>query len=528
MPREAFRFATDPLSHQEQYWGDNRHKDWFACFWEQGLGKTKATLDEALWLYAQGEIDALVVLAPNGVHRNWLAEEIPKHVHPSVKWKGCCYLTAKAKNKSFQREFQDVLDYKGLAILVISYDALMTDLGHKMTKAFLTKRSCFYAADESPRIKSPKAQRTKRVLASAPYAPYRRILSGTPVSNGPFDVYTQMKFLDRDFWKRAQFPNYSTFTACFGVFREINVPNVRAPVKIVERYRQLPLLNSLLAPHCSRLKKADVLDLPPKIFTKRYYSLNAAQQKLYRQIEQEGVFESSGGLHDASLAIVRGMRLYQVCCGYLPTDVEDTANSLELITEDNPRLNCLFDTFEDFPGKKLVWAKWTKDVDLIMERAAKQKIKAVRYDGQVDDDGRVAALHAITKGDAELFVAKQSVAGEGLTIVEAKTSLFYSNDWPLAPRLQAEDRNHRIGQDTRVTYVDIVAENTVDFPIVDSLQRKLNVASTILGDPVLEWIGDMEKGKAELIEGLPPGLLEFVTGDSGDLDGYLDFFRTNN
>lgn len=528
MPRSRFRFATDPLQHQEDYWKANRDKETFACFWEQGLGKTKAALDEALWLYAQGEIDALVVLAPNGVHRNWLSDEAPKHIHESVKWSGCCYLSAKAKTQKFKRHFQNVLDYRGLAILVISYDAIMTKLGGEMAKAFLTKRTCFYVADESPRIKNPRAKRTKRVLSSSPYAPYRRILSGTPVSNGPFDVYTQMKFLDRDFWKKGGFPDYSSFKHCFGVFREIEVANSRRSVQIVVRYKQLPLLFGLLKPHCSRLKKDDVLDLPDKVFTKRYYSLTPAQTRLYDQIEQEGVFQMGDALHDASLAIVRMMRQYQVCCGYLPQDVENTKESLTPISEENPRLDCLFDTLEDFPGKRIVWAKWTEDVDLIMERAKQKKIPAVRYDGEVSEEGRVASLNAIRQGDAELIVAKQSVMGEGQTIVEAKTSLYYSNDWALDKRLQSEDRNHRIGQDDKVNYVDIVADNTLDMKIVDALQRKYGIASAVLGDELRDWIGNSSDFASELTDGLPPELLAFVTGESGDEEAYLDFFKEHD
>ena len=315
-------------------------------------------------------------------------------------------------------------------------------------------------------------------------------MTGTPVGNGPFDVYTQMRFLNERYWKdNGMFGSLAEFKNCFGVFKDARNPATGGMFKMLVQYRQLPYLNTLLAPHTSRLLKADVLDLPEKVYSRRYYQMSPAQNRLYKELEETGMVVVGDVIHDASLAIVRMLRQYQVTCGYLPTDIENPSHSLELIEDKVPRLDCLFDAFEDYPGKKIVWAKWTKDVDLIMARAAKQKIAAVRYDGQVNDEGRKQALDDFRNGDAELFVAKQSTAGEGLTIVEAKTSFYYSNDWDLPARLQSEDRNHRIGQTSSVNYVDIVAHGTIDVQIVDALQRKLEVASVVLGDPSRQWIG---------------------------------------
>jgi hypothetical protein len=511
--RHDFKYLTTPLNHQVEYFERTRELPAFACFWEQGLGKSKALIDQAAWLYSQGLIDGLLVIAPNGVHRNWTDDELPKHLHPQTRWSAYCYQSSTGTTQRAKREVQQLLDHKGLAVLVVSYDALMTEQGAKTVKAFLTKRHCLYAADESARIKTPTAKRTIRVLASSKYAPYRRIMSGTPVGNGPFDVFTQMKFLGENFWAE-HFASYAEFKTTFGVFQEVRTSGGQR-FQLLVKYRQLPWLYSLLKEHSSRLLKTDVLDLPDKIYTKRYYQPSSKQLAMYREIEQTGLVNFQDSLHDATLAIVRQMRMYQVLCGYLPTDVENPKESLELIDQDNPRLKCLFDALEDCPGQTIVWAKWTKDIDLILEEAARRKIIAVRYDGQVGDDERQGNLKRF-KDDATvtLFVAKQSTAGEGLTIVNAKTSIYYTNDWSLSARLQSEDRNHRIGQDTSPTYIDIVAHDTLDMKIVEALQRKLDVACTILGDTAPAWIGDAVRQADSLVQ-----------PHEYDLDGYAEFMR---
>lgn len=526
MLREEFKFATEPLSHQTSYFERIRERKFFSNNWEQGLGKSFACITEAAWLYSQGKIDGMLVLAPNGVHANWIDDEIPKHLHESVGRTTHTYYSQKAKTQKAKKSLQACIDCKGLAILVMSYDALMTDSGKTAAKAFLTKRHAYYVADESTRIKNPTAQRTKRALASSKYAPYRRVLSGTPVANGPFDVYSQMKFLHPDFWKsHGPFNSFGEFKNCFGTFRESTNPATGRLFKQCVAYKNLPYLRSLMKDDMERLLKKDVLDLPEKLYQRRYYEMTPAQKKLYDELEETAIAIHDDDMIDGTLPIVRLIRQYQVLCGYLPTE-DDSGDSLKLIGEKNPRLDALFDALPDYDGKKIIWAKWTKDVDLIMERAAKLKIKAVRYDGQVPTFERRQNLNDFRSiSDIELFVTKQSVAGEGLTIVEANTSFYYSNDWPLGARLQSEDRNHRIGQFNPVTYVDIVARGTKDMDIVEALQKKIEIASIILGDESKAWIGNRYLlGQAQEEVALDASPLVVPNDEAA----YMKFFRVSD
>jgi len=525
MSREPFKFSTDSLSHQLSYFERLREREFFSNNWEQGLGKSKCCIDEVAWLYSKGLIDGLLVLAPNGVHANWIDDEIPKHLHESVQRTTHTYYSQKSKTIKAKKSLQACIDSKGLAVLVMSYDALMTADGHVAAKAFLTKRHAYYVADESTRIKNPVAQRTKRALASSKYAPYRRILSGTPVANGPFDVYSQMKFVDPNFWKKhGPFGSFGEFKNCFGVFRDSANPATGRLFKQCVGYRNLPYLRSLLKDDMERLLKKDVLDLPEKLYQRRYYEMSSAQKNLYDELETMAIAIHGEDMIDGTLPIVRMIRQYQVLCGYLPTE-DDSGDNLRLIGEKNPRLDCLFDALPDYSGKKIIWCKWTKDVDLIMDRARKLKISAVRYDGQVPTFERRQNLNDFRKDPSiELFVTKQSVAGEGLTIVEATTSFYYSNDWPLGARLQSEDRNHRIGQFNPVTYVDICALGTKDMDIVEALQKKIEIASIILGDEAKAWIGNKYLlGQAQEASPLEDAPLTV----EDDAAAYEKFFRVN-
>jgi SNF2 family DNA or RNA helicase len=138
------------------------------------------------------------------------------------------------------------------------------------------------------------------------------------------------------------------------------------------------------------------------------------------------------------------------------------------------------------PHKAIFWGRFNNDIDLMMDVLGE---RAVRYDGTVDEDARARAKDDFQKGDAQWFVAKQQSAGEGLTLHAAKTAVYYSNTFRLLDRLQSEDRPHRIGMDDNpVNYIDLIAEDTVDEHIIKNLRLKRDIAATLTGDELGEWI----------------------------------------
>lgn len=474
------RFKTTPFKHQLEEWERSRSFPYRALFWEMGCGKTKTLLDTAAWLVEEGSVAGVLVLAPNGVHENWVTDEIPAH------WAGpemvsFVYRTAKAKTKAHAEALERALAAP-LSFVAMSYDAFMTKDGRKAADRFLTGRRCLYVLDESARVKNPSAKRTRAVVASGRKAPFKRILTGTPVANSPFDVYSQVKFLDEEFWKARGFASVDAFRTHFGVWEQAVNGATGQRFNRVVSYRNLNQLAEIMTQVGSRVTKEVALDLPPKVYSKRYFDLAPKQRELYDSLRKEFVaFLDSGEMVTAPLIVVRLLRLQQVTCGYLPSDDCESVTDLP----DNPRLKLLGETLEDVEGQAIVWARFRRDVDKI---CALLGADAVRYDGLVGDADRLSARERFQRGEVEFFVANPAAAGEGLTLTTAKTVVYYSNSFNLTHRLQSEDRAHRIGQAGAVQYVDLIGSGTIDHHLVASLRNKFNVASMVTGDTARQWL----------------------------------------
>lgn len=485
-----YRMKTTPFAHQQEEWEYSKDLESRAIFWEQGTGKSKLVIDTAGSLYSLGKIDRMVVVAPSGVHRNWVVEELPKHLPDAImeRTRMFHFQDQKKHTKWHQAEVEALLKHKGFKVLAMSYDSVMTKLGKLVLWKFLNGGEALYVADESSRIKNPAAKRTIRMLASSHYARYRRILDGTPITNSPFDIYSPVKFVDEDFWKReARITSYPGFKTTFGVWIQQQDQHGRTFPQCVD-FINMELLKELVDKISTRVTKDEVLDLPPKLYSKVHFELTNEQKRLYAQMRDEFMTyrEKTGELITAPLAIVRMLRLRQIACGYLPSD--DDNGPLTLIEGKNPRLEIFGEVAQDVPHQFIVWACYRQDINSIMEELAKRRITAVRYDGQVDEDGRGKALDLFKSGDAKAFVANPQAAGTGLTLTQAKTVMYYSNSFNLGHRLQSEDRAHRISQTESVNYIDFIAEGTIDKYIVDALKRKFDVATQITGDLVKEWL----------------------------------------
>ncbi len=569
-----FEFKTTPFAHQLAEFERSRDAEARAIFWEQGTGKSKLTIDTAAWLYLAGKINAVVVVAPNGVHRNWVENEIPDHTPDLVmnSSRAFHFQAPKAQNKSHKQAIRSLLFHEGLSWLTISYDGWMTAEGKRTLIDFLDRRRVLLVGDEGHYLKNPTADRTRSVLKAATYAAYRRLLTGTPIAQGPFDAYSEIRFLVENYWHQHELSTFTEFKKHFGIWKKGWNANAIRRVKDPETghwklqqgceyddlvgYRRLDELQALLAPISSRVTKDEVLDLPPKLYTKRYFTLTPEQAHLYkvmkeefivwldtggleaeaatvaeavsdgscatcggrREIEAEGYIYPCGdcggaavGINEgqtpviAALAIVRLLRLQQITRGYLPTGIED--EPVHIIPGGNRLLRDMCDEIETRPHKTIVWARFQMDITQIIQELTRRGIKAVRYDGLVNDDGRAEAK-ALFQGErtiydrgqmlgrvkvppeeqAQVFVGNPAAGSTGLTLTAARNVDYYSNSFKLIDRLQSEDRPHRIGQLNQVLYTDWIAEDTVDERIVESLRGKFNIASQITGDKLKEWI----------------------------------------
>jgi SNF2 family DNA or RNA helicase len=488
---KEFPYKTEPFQHQRDALGLSARREFFGIHLEQGLGKSKVFIDTAAYLYRRGRIRGMVVVAPNGVHTNWAEDEIPKHMTDEVEWRVLEWQSGKSSNKSFLREFEELIDFPGLACFCVNIEATRTSRGKAAIKRFLDSRESIMGVDESTDIKSPGAKQSRSIHFLGRRAKFRRTMTGTPAGDGtPFDIYSQFKFLSPELFG-------TSFTAFKNRFAEmVPAPWENAPkhLKVVKRYKNLDQLNRILAQHTIRLTKdeliaAGVLDIPPKLYTKHYIDLSPQQRKLYADLRDDFIAQFPEGDDDwvvAEFTMVRYLRLQQVINGYVPVEGDD--EPARLIPGGNPRVEMIEGFLERNPGKAIIWGRFRLDLDLIEERYSREH-GMVRMDGTVGRDLREEARDRFQNDpDTRILLANAAVAGRGYTLTQARHCLIYSNYFSLERRLQLEDRPHRIGLLNPVLYTDLVARGTIDERIVKALRNKKNVSDIITGDPRKDWI----------------------------------------
>jgi len=337
------------------------------------------------------------------------------------------------------------------------------------------------AIDESTSIKNPGAQRTKNIIELGQDVKYKRILTGSPVTKSPLDLFTQCYFLDP--WLLDQ-QSYYAFRVRYAKMRSINVSGRQ--VQIVVGYRNLAELSNKIKNFSYRVLKDDCLDLPKKTFMKRIIELSDEQKKLYKDMKEKALAVLNGKMVTSMTVITQMMRLHQITCGHFKSD------DGEVQKVKSKRLDELMDVLEEIEGKAIIWAHYRHDIEIILEEVQKKygDNSIVTYYGDTSNDDRQKAIEAIQdpEGPTRFLIGTPQTGGYGITLTGASTMIYYSNGYDLEKRQQSEARIDRIGQEKPMTYIDIIAEDTIDEKIVDALRRKVNIATEIMGEELKDWI----------------------------------------
>ena len=474
-----YKFKTKPYAHQLKALELSWDKKVFAYFMEMGTGKTKVAIDNISMLYDKGKINGALIIAPKGVYKNWYSEELPTHLakhveHRTVLWQATI-------NKK-QQKLLDTLFEPGedLHILIMNVEAFSTQKGVEFAGKFLNCHNTFMAIDESTTIKNPGAKRTKNIVGLGKYAKFRRIMTGSPVTKSPLDLFKQCEFLDEYLLDHS---SYYTFRTRYAIMRKAHF-NGRS-VEIVVGYKNLGELSDKLKPFSYRVLKDDCLDLPKKTFMKRVISLSAEQDKVYKQMKQMALAQLNGKVITTASALTQLMRLHQITCGHFKAD----DGSTQLVK--NNRLNELLELLDEVEGKAVIWAHYQYDVQTIIDSIKKEygDDSVVDYYGKTPNEDRQDNIKKFQSDPkCRFLVGTPSTGGYGLTLTAASTMIYYSNGYDLEKRQQSEARIDRIGQEKPMTYIDIICEDTVDERIVKALRKKINIASEILGEQLKEWI----------------------------------------
>ena len=480
---DKYRYKTKPYDHQLQALKKSWAQKNYALFMEMGTGKSKVLVDNIAMLYDNGAIRAALIVAPKGVYKNWDQIEFPVHLpdhveHTKVLWEANI-------TKKKQVELDTLFDGKEeLKILIMNVEAFSTskglDFAHSLLNIFLGR--ALIGIDESTTIKSPTAKRTKNILTIGELAKYRRILTGSPVTKSPLDLYSQCEFLDP--WLLGH-NSYYSFRARYANMVKRNFGG--RSVQLVTSYRRLDELGDKLDNFSYRVLKEDCLDLPDKVFTKRIVELSKEQKEIYAQLKETALaFTEDGKVMSTVNVMTQLMRLHQVTCGTFKAD-DGTVKHLP-----NNRIQALMDCLEETDGKVIIWATYREDIKKIVESLKKAygEASTVEYHGGVDATLRQSNIAQFQEknGPTRYFVGNAQTGGYGITLTAANTVIYFSNSYDLEKRLQSEDRAHRIGQTGSVLYIDLIAEKTIDERIVKALRTKVNIANEIMGEDLKNWI----------------------------------------
>jgi len=474
-----YKFKTKPYAHQLTALEKSWNKENFAYFMEMGTGKTKVLIDNLAMLYDKGKVDGALIIAPKGVVKTWYEQELPTHLPNHIE--NVSVLWQPNITKGQQEKLESLFEIEtALHILVMNVEALSTDKGVKFASKFINSHKTLMAIDESTTIKTPTAQRTKNIIGIGKHAKYKRIMTGSPITKNPLDLYTQCEFLDP--WL-LDFASYYSFR---NRYAEMKTMHVRGrSIQVVKEFRHLGELSDTVKEFSYRVLKEDCLDLPPKNFIKRHITLTSEQQKVYKQMKDHALAMLNGKMTTTMTVLTQLMRLHQITCGHFTAD----DGSVQQVKSN--RMNELMSILEEIDGKAIIWANYQRDIENIVDDITKNygPGSVVSYYGLTPQEDRQDNIRKFQNNSkCRFLVGTPQTGGYGITLTQANTVIYYSNGYDLEKRLQSEDRAHRIGQKKTVTYIDLICEDTVDEKIVKALRDKINIASEVMGEELRDWI----------------------------------------
>ena len=448
------------FDHQQKALALSANRESYALLWEMGLGKTAGIIANAGVLWADGKLTGVLVVAPKGVHNQWLTEQIPTHFNGEyrcIPWKKKPLDPREISQRSTE-----------LVWFAINIDALRTEKGEEACKLFLAahKKSSLIVLDESHTIKDSRAKRTKAAIEIGKLAKYRRIATGTPIAKNVTDAWSQFNFLNPDILGHKYFTSFRNRYCVMGGWEG----------KQIVGQKNTEEFYGLIAPHSYRMTKEEALDLPPKIYITREYEMSAETERHYKDIKETLLTElDDGTILDAKNGAVAIGRLQQIICGHLP---REDKTMMEIGGE---RLEVLLDIVSQRSGPIVIWHRFIEDGNRIMEALKAAGETAVRY---FDTDAvRDEAKEAFLSGRARCFVSNPATGGTGLNLQGAcQTAIYYSNSFKALDRWQSEDRIHRTGMTGAITYFDIVARKSVDRTVLRNLRAKKSISDLTLDE----------------------------------------------
>lgn len=435
----------------------------FGELFEMGCGKTLTTIAVAGALYDLGKIDRVLVVAPTSVCSVWPHD---LNQFATFPWEARVLLGDKKKRLKALNELEN-WPFKALRIAVINYESTHRD---GIFEALAAYKPDLIVCDESQRIKNPSAAQSKALHKLGDAAPFRMILSGTPVQNNAVDLYSQYRFLDPAVYG-ANFYAFKNRYCIMGGYGQHQIVGYRNMDELVEKEHSVAY----------RVTKEECLDLPQQTFINRYVQFTDAEQAIYEQLRKSSFLELETGENvTATTILTMYLRLMQLTGGFLTADESTRPKQVN-----TAKLDALADIVDDYvvdAGKKLViFARFRAEIAAIENLLRLRKIQygSIYGDVPMEERGKIVEDFQANP-DTKVFVAQIQTAGLGITLHAASTAVFYSYDYNYANYAQALARIHRIGQRLPVTYIHLVVDGSIDEKILAALENKEDMAKTVV------------------------------------------------
>lgn len=486
----AYRAPARPSS------GDN-----FAYLMDMGTGKSKVVLDEWGAGVQNGGPRSLLMVAPAGSYRNWFADkneisraEINVHLPDWLREQMIVNHWTSGGGRSHRESLREFLKVRDRPrALFVNVEALSTvDAARELVEEYLETDDCYFGVDESTTIKGPTSLRGKYMVEIGQRAAVRRILTGLLTPRSPLDAWAQFAFLD---WKILGSPTYWGFKRRYAITKKIMVDQewlngepvegTGRKVEMVVGYRNVEELNERISAYSFRVLKEECLDLEPKMYLTRDVEHTKEQAKAYKELRDNAttqILRDSFVSVDMMLQMM--IRLHQINLGYVVDD--------EGIIRDLPenRTQAIIDIVDEHRGKVVVWSPYIHRIEVLEEKLGKEygKKAVAKFYGPNRSTRHLEEARFLGDPDCRIMIASQPAGGRGNTWINANLNIYDSNNYDLEQRQQSEDRTHRAGQKQKVTYIDLMTEDTVDFRFVHALRNKYSLATQITGERMRAWI----------------------------------------
>jgi len=470
---EWYAPKTKPFSHQEEAMRRAYPYDEFALFMGCGTGKSKVAIDIATARVQEGKIDGILIVCPFSIRENWV-NEINIHCPlPSESY------VLKFSTKKDKAAYSDFLGKKDcVKFLIVGVESLGAGAAPAYVEKFVLSHKLMVVVDESDSIKNPGANRTESCIRFGLNSKYRMIMTGTPVTQGILDLYSQFEFLNPEIIGTG---DYYSFKAIYAIMGGHNN-------KEVIGYQNVDQLMDSIKPYVYQVTTEEALpDLPPKLYQIRSIPMSPPQKALYAKINKDMVIPGGNTVIVVQNALEKMLRLQQVTGGHYPEEMWDALNEdiyIKAVPVEgrNPKVEEVIKIAKEVGESSIiVWCRFRPEIEAVSKALAEEfgEDQVVEFHGGVPPEDRWERVQKFESKRARFFVGNQMTGGVGLTLVAATYAIYFSNSFSYRDRHQSEARLHRPGQDHTVIYIDLKCEGTVDDRVMEAISNKQDVADYV-------------------------------------------------